>query len=100
MGRELSSGLKEMAQSRGIPLQVPQVGSMFCLFFSENPVVQFEDTTQAKHENFNAFFNACLNRGLYLPPSSYETCFISAAHQKIDISKTLEIFEDSFSCFC
>lgn len=100
MGRELSSGLKEMAQSRGIPLQVPQVGSMFCLFFSENPVVQFEDTTQANHENFNAFFNACLNRGLYLPPSSYETCFISAAHQKIDISKTLEIFEDSFSCFC
>ena len=100
MGRELSSGLKEMAQSRGIPLQVPQVGSMFCLFFSENPVVQFEDSTQAKHENFNAFFNACLKRGLYLPPSSYETCFISAAHQKIDISKTLEIFEDSFSCFC
>jgi len=100
MGRELSSGLKEMAQSRGIPLQVPQVGSMFCLFFSESPVAQFEDSTQAKHENFNAFFNACLKRGLYLPPSSYETCFISAAHQKIDISKTLEIFEDSFSCFC
>ena len=100
MGRELSSGLKDMAQSRGIPLQVPQVGSMFCLFFCENPVVQFEDSTQAKHENFNAFFNACLKRGLYLPPSSYETCFISAAHQKIDISKTLEIFEDSFSCFC
>ena len=100
MGRELSSGLKEMAQSRGIPLQVPQVGSMFCLFFCENPVVHFEDSTQAKHENFNAFFNECLKRGLYLPPSSYETCFISAAHQKIDISKTLEIFEDSFSCFC
>ena len=99
MGRELSSGLKEMAHSRGVPLQVPQVGSMFCLFFTENPVVQFEGATQAKHEKFNVFFNACLKRGLYLPPSSYETCFISAAHQKIDISKTLEIFDDSFNCF-
>ncbi|MDG1172814.1 MAG: glutamate-1-semialdehyde 2,1-aminomutase, partial [Opitutales bacterium] len=80
MGQEISSGLIRLAQARGIPLQVPQVGSMFCLFFSDQKVTQFEGAISAKHENFNKFFHHCLQSGVYLPPSSYETCFISAAH--------------------
>ena len=99
MGQDLANGLMKIAQSHSIPLQVPQVGSMFCLFFTENPVTQFEDAVSAKHEFFNSFFHACLNQGLYLPPSSYETCFISNAHRDDDVSRTLEIFEDSFHTF-
>ncbi|MEL0004407.1 MAG: glutamate-1-semialdehyde 2,1-aminomutase [Opitutales bacterium] len=99
MGQDLANGLMELAQSHSIPLQVPQVGSMFCLFFTENPVTQFEDAVSAKHEFFNSFFHACLNQGLYLPPSSYETCFISAAHNDEVVSSTLEIFAHSFSSF-
>ena len=56
MGQEISSGLIRLAQARGIPLQVPQVGSMFCLFFSDQKVTQFEGAISAKHENFNKFF--------------------------------------------
>ena len=72
---------------------------MFCLFFSEQTVTNFEQAVAAKHEMFNNFFHHCLKGGVYLPPSSYETCFISSAHQQEDISKTLETFESAFSSF-
>jgi glutamate-1-semialdehyde 2,1-aminomutase len=100
MGQELARGLKSMAKDRGISLQVPQVGSMYCLFFTDEPVTEFEQAVGAKHEHFNAFFHECLRRGIYLPPSSYETCFISNSHSEEDIARTLEIFEHSFSSFC
>ncbi len=95
MGQEISSGLIRLAQARGIPLQVPQVGSMFCLFFSDQKVTQFEGAISAKHENFNKFFHHCLQSGVYLPPSSYETCFISAAHDQQTVERTLEVFESA-----
>ena len=99
MGQEIASGLIKLAESKSIPLQVPQVGSMFCLFFSEHTVTNFEQAVAAKHEIFNNLFHHCLKGGVYLPPSSYETCFISSAHQQEDISKTLETFESAFSSF-
>lgn len=99
MGQEIASGLIKLAESKSIPLQVPLVGSMFCLFFSEQTVTNFEQAVAAKHEIFNNFFHHCLKGGVYLPPSSYETCFISSAHQQEDISKTLETFESAFSSF-
>ena len=99
MGKQISSGLQTMAKDRGIPLQVPQTGSMFCLFFSDQNVTQFEQAVAARHEHYNNFFHSCLNQGLYIPPSSYETCFISSAHGAEDVSKTLEIFEVALSTF-
>ena len=99
MGQEIASGLIKLAESKSISLQVPQVGSMFCLFFSEQTVTNYEQAVAAKHEMFNNFFHHCLKGGVYLPPSSYETCFISSAHQQEDISKTLETFESAFSSF-
>lgn len=99
MGQEIASGLIKLAESKSIPLQVPQVGSMFCLFFSEQTVTNYEQAVAAKHEIFNNFFHHCLKGEVYLPPSSYETCFISSAHQQEDISKTLETFESAFSSF-
>ena len=99
MGKQISSGLQTMAKDRGIPLQVPQTGSMFCLFFSDQNVTQFEQAVAARHEHYNNFFHSCLNQGLYIPPSSYETCFISSAHGAEDVLKTLEIFEVALSTF-
>jgi glutamate-1-semialdehyde 2,1-aminomutase len=99
MGVALAEGLMAMAKENSIPLQVPHAGSMFCLFFTENPVTQFEEAVSTNHENFNKFFHHCLKSGLYLPPSSYETCFISAAHNQDVVSNTLEIFDRCFSSF-
>lgn len=99
MGQQLASALISMAQEKGIPLQVPQAGSMFCLFFSEEKITQFEQAVDAKHDFFNSLFNICMNQGVYLPPSSYETCFLSCAHTEDDLSKTLEVFQLAFSSF-
>lgn len=100
MGKELAKGLLSMAKDRGIALQVPQAGSMFSLFFTDSPVTRFEEAVDAKHEHFKSFFHTCLKNGLYLPPSSYETCFISSSHSGDDISQTLDIFNRAFSSFC
>ena len=90
MGNKLASGIREIADEKGIPLQVPQVGSMFCLFFSDQPVENFEQVVSSDTDAFKPFFRDCLANGIYLPPSAYETCFISSAHGDGEISRTLE----------
>jgi glutamate-1-semialdehyde 2,1-aminomutase len=90
LGAMLAGGIRDTAKEKGIALQVPQVGSMFCLFFSESPVGNFEQALASDAEAFKKIFQACLSNGVYLPPSAYETCFISAAHGEDEISQTLE----------
>jgi glutamate-1-semialdehyde 2,1-aminomutase len=99
LGSTLSAGIKEIANEHSIPLQVPQVGSMYCLFFSEEPISNFEDALASDGESFKKLFKYCLDHGIYLPPSAYETCFISTAHQMGDIEKTLETIKRSFATF-
>ena len=90
LGAMLAGGIREAAEEKGIALQVPQVGSMFCLFFSESPVGNFEQALATDADAFKKVFQACLANGIYLPPSAYETCFISSAHGEDEISQTLE----------
>jgi glutamate-1-semialdehyde 2,1-aminomutase len=99
LGKQLAEGVKAIAQERSIPLQVPQVGSMYCLFFSEEPVLNFEQALASDRELFNKLFQSCLENGVYLPPSAYETCFISTAHQTVDITFTLDRFQKAFNSF-
>ena len=99
LGNQLAQGVQALAHEYSIPLQVPQVGSMYCLFFNENPVRNYEDALTSNAELFKKLFQHCLQNGVYLPPSAYETCFISTAHQGDDISMTLDRFKDAFSSF-
>ena len=99
LGKQLAEGVKAIAQERSIPLQVPQVGSMYCLFFSEEPVLNFEQALASDGQLFNKLFQSCLKNGVYLPPSAYETCFISTSHQAEDITFTLDRFQKAFNSF-
>ena len=99
LGNQLAQGVQALAHEYSIPLQVPQVGSMYCLFFNEKPVRNYEDALTSNAELFKKLFQHCLQNGVYLPPSAYETCFISTAHQEDDISMTLDRFKDAFSSF-
>ena len=99
MGAMISGGVSKLAEQHGVALQVPQVGSMFCLFFSEKPVTNLDQAMGCKHDHFNKLFHKLLESGLYLPPSSYETCFISAEHQEHIVTETLEKIERAFSSF-
>ena len=94
-GTALAKGLGEIAKQKGIPLQVPQTGSMYCLFFADEPVTNFDHAIGSKHEMFKSVFHKMLEKGVYLPPSSYETCFISGAHSDEDLEKTLDAFRRS-----
>lgn len=96
-GSTLASGIRSIAKEKGIPIQVPQAGSMLSLFFNENPVSNFEQALACKHDRFNSIFHHLLENGVYLPPSSYETCFISSAHGKAEIEQTLDRVDSAFS---
>ena len=70
---------------------------MFCLYFSPEPVSNFEQAMACEHDHFNRIFRNLLDEGIYLPPSSYETCFLSSAHGEAEVTKTLEALQRSFS---
>ncbi|MGZ0709740.1 glutamate-1-semialdehyde 2,1-aminomutase [Coraliomargarita sp. W4R53] len=94
MGASIRDALLGAAQEKGLPLQVPQVGSMFGLFFSEAPVRNYEDATSSQTQHFGTLFKYALEHGVYLPPSAYETCFICTAHNGNDIERAAEILAD------
>ncbi len=94
LGTSIREALIDAAKEKGIPLKVPQVGSMFALFFSEEPVRNYEDATLSRTEHFKTLFKYALDHGVYLPPSAYETCFICTAHNGRDIDRASEILSD------
>ena len=91
MGQQVVSALQGAAKEVSLPLQTPQVGSMFCLYFSDKPIRNFFDATSSETQKFTAFFHKCLENGVYLPPSAYETCFISTAHEREAIERACNV---------
>lgn len=87
----IAAALKEAAAQKGLPLQVPRTGSMFALFFAEEPVRNYEEAVGSGTEHFKKVFHYALDRGVYLPPSPYETCFLSCAHSDEDIDQAIEV---------
>jgi len=90
-GSKLRVSILEAADEKGIPLQMPQVGSLFCILFSEQPINNLNDVTASKTELFKPLFHYALNHGVYLPPSAYEVCFISTAHDEKTLEKAAEV---------
>ena len=85
----LAKGLLALCQQANIAAVVNQVGSMFTLFFTGEPVRNYDDAKRADTGRFARFFHGMLNRGIYLPPSQFEAAFVSAAHTDEDIAATL-----------
>lgn len=93
----LCEGLRERAAKYNIPVQVQSVGSMFTLFFSTKPVLNFDDASACDMEAFKKFFHYNLSHGIYYAPSQYESNFMSAMHSPQDIEKTLAVAEEAFA---
>ncbi len=90
MGETLAAGLAEAARDAGVALQVNAIGSMITPFFTSERVRDFGSAITSDTAAFAVFFNAMLQRGIYLPPSQFEAWFVSGAHTSRDIEKTLE----------
>ena len=91
MGRQLRDAVLAAAEQKGLPVQVPQCGSMFSIFFSATPVRDYATALQSDAKFFGRFFHSCLERGVYLAPSAYEAGFLSTAHEGPAIDRACEV---------
>ena len=73
------------------------MGSMISVHFSEKPVIDFASAASANNALFNKYFHAMLDKGIYLPPSAYESWFLSNALSKEDLDKTIEATREFLS---
>jgi glutamate-1-semialdehyde 2,1-aminomutase len=93
---KLVAGLRAEAKRHGVSLQADAVGTMFGFFFTDAPVLNYRDTQRASKEQFNAFFHAMLEAGVYFAPSAFEAGFVSAAHEGEALEFTLEALKAGF----
>ncbi len=96
LGEKLVKGLEKAAEKVGIKVCINRIGSMVCTFFTGEKVRDYRTATSSNLNQFKAFFQAMLSQGIYLPPSQFETFFISLAHTEEDIEKTIEASEVAF----
>jgi glutamate-1-semialdehyde 2,1-aminomutase len=90
LGAALETGLKRAAKSAGIPVQFNRCGSMFCGYFTPEPVHNLGDAMKSDRERFKKYFHGMLAQGIYLAPSQFEAGFVSTAHLEADIVHTVE----------
>ena len=90
LGAALESGLKDAAKSAGVPVQFNRCGSMFCAYFTSEPVHNLADAMKSDRERFKHYFHGMLAEGIYLAPSQFEAGFLSTAHTEKDVEQTVK----------
>lgn len=93
---KLITGLKNTASNIGLPVTINQVGGMFGLFFTDQPVIDYKSATISDLNKFKKYFNSMLTQGIYMAPSQFEATFLSLAHTEEDINETIEASEIAF----
>ena len=96
-GALLEEGLARAAQRAGVPVTINRVGSMFTVFFTADPVTNFDSASNSDTNRFAQFFRGMLNAGIYLPCSQFEAAFLSAAHGQAEVEKTVSAAEGVFA---
>ena len=89
LGAALEAGLRAAARAAGVPMQFNRCGSMFCGYFTSEPVHNLADALKSDRERFKKFFHGLLEAGVYLAPSQFEAGFLSTAHTEADIAATV-----------
>lgn len=91
-GNSLRSALSDVIADLRLDYSVSGIGSMFKVFFGDMPY-NYQDALKCDKEKFNVFFKKMLSHGIFLPPSQYETNFLSLAHSQEDIDKTIGAYQ-------
>jgi glutamate-1-semialdehyde 2,1-aminomutase len=89
LGAELEEGMRSAARQAGVPVQFNRIGSMFCAYFTSEPVHHLADAMKSDRARFARYFHGMLEKGVYLAPSQFEAGFLSLAHSPDDIAKTV-----------
>jgi len=96
----LERGLLDMAEDSGCHVRLNRVGSMLSLFFAEHDVTDFVSAKSSEANRYRIFFHSMLDQGVYLPPSAFETIFISGAHTFSDVAETVDASRRAFGKVC
>lgn len=91
----LKNGLDEVLKAWGQPYVINKLGSMISIHFSDHTVIDFATAASANNAQFNKFFHAMLNRGIYLPPSAFEAWFLNNALTYADLDETIKAAKES-----
>ena len=91
----LHEGFEKVFQEAGIPVQINRFGSMCSVFFTQEPVTDFGSAQRADHGRFKKYFHALLSRGIYLPPSGYESYFLNDALSYADLDTTIAALKEA-----
>ncbi|CAN0587430.1 unnamed protein product, partial [Laminaria digitata] len=96
--QRLHKGLQAAMEDTQTGGRIQRVGSMLTIFFNNGDALKnFEQVKACNHDKFRAFFHAMLERGIYLPPSGYESWFVSLAHTNDDIDRTVDAARSALS---
>lgn len=97
LGARLEAGIRDLLKKYNLDYTLNRVGSMFCLFFTNEEIINMDSVSGADMETFKKFFWNLLDEGVYFAPSPYETGFISMAHSAGDIDDTLDAMDKAFA---
>jgi glutamate-1-semialdehyde 2,1-aminomutase len=92
----LCDGIGKEAEKAGVATYSTRVGAMFCTYFSSEPVFDYASATNSDTNKFSKYFSNMLKNGVYLAPSQFEAAFMSLAHTKEDIEKTITAGAEAF----
>lgn len=95
LSMQLEIGIRDNLNMLNKKFSINRVGSMLCLFFTEQPVIDFKSALTSDTALFGKYFHEMLNRRVYLPPAQFEAYFISTAHSQEDIEVTVKANYDS-----
>jgi len=93
--KKIRKGLHDIIEDLKISGQINSIASMFQIFFTDQPVLDYISAKSSDKSKFMKYQLELLKKGVFIPPSPFETCFISTAHSEEDINKTIEIMESA-----
>jgi glutamate-1-semialdehyde 2,1-aminomutase len=94
-GEKISKGISDFAKDAKLDVQINCVGSMFQIFFTSQPVIDYRTAQSSNKAQFIVYQKQLLKEGVFVPPSQFETCFLSSAHTDEDLNKTLESIDSA-----
>jgi len=92
----LTEAITKCAVERGTPLTINQATGMFTLFFTREPVKNYQTAKMSDTKRFAQFFIQMMEKGIYLPPSQFEAWFVSLVHTQKDLDRTIEACDNAF----
>ncbi len=95
--KELSKALFDLSKNYKLPVQIYNIASLYQIFFTNQSVTDYACAKSSNIKMFNAYFHELLKQGVFIPPSQFETCFVSTAHSPEDFNCTITAFDKALA---